>query len=152
MTPPSDTQPEIVEVELVTAAVVRDVVDMSAMSEFFDQAFGQILVAKAFAGSEATVQDRLAEYLVHLAREHSPTGLQRREGRGHQDAHSTCDGSSATGRYIGRVCGATLRVAYPGGSVDARASSFCSARACDGLCNICVTIFSRSSPRAAVLR
>jgi len=34
----ADTQPAIVEVPLVTAAVVRDVVGMSAMGEFFDQA------------------------------------------------------------------------------------------------------------------
>jgi len=54
MTPPSDTQPEIVDVELITAAVVRDVVEMSAMSDFFDQAFGQILATLVAEGIEPT--------------------------------------------------------------------------------------------------
>lgn len=54
MTSPSDTQPEIVEVERVTAAVVREVVEMSAIADFFDQAFGQILGTLVAEGAEAT--------------------------------------------------------------------------------------------------
>ena len=53
MTPPPDTQPEIVEVPLVMAAVVRDVVEMGSIADFFDQSFGQILatlVAEGLAG------------------------------------------------------------------------------------------------------
>lgn len=52
MTPPPDTQPEIVEVELVPAAVVREVVEMTALAEFFDSAFGQILATLVAEGIE----------------------------------------------------------------------------------------------------
>ena len=54
MTPPPDTQPEIVEVPLVMAAVVRDVVEMGSIADFFDQSFGQILATLVAEGIEPT--------------------------------------------------------------------------------------------------
>jgi len=54
MTPPADTEPEIVEVALVPAAVVRDVVEMSTIGDFFDQSFGQILATLVAEGIEPT--------------------------------------------------------------------------------------------------
>lgn len=52
MTSHLDTQPEIVEVAPVIAAVVRDVVEMSVIAEFFDRSFGQILATLVAEGIE----------------------------------------------------------------------------------------------------